>query len=265
MRRQAFTLIEPIDRPFDRPFDRLRAPSNAEGLRAQVRVKRGFTLIELLVVIAIIAILAALLAPALSNARDRARSVACISNLRAIGIAWFSYVVDHEGKLLPADTNYLIRKLPSPPQSKRWPILLEPYLNATKPTATYHVEFDPRGVYSCPSLTGVSHSTHNPYWELYVQYGINAFCVGGRMGSVNTIYHESEIKRPQELLAFIDSYYTNQEHCGIVESHPYIYWQARHDGMANCLFTDLRVEPYGYDQLYRPRVDSNIPPWGQSP
>lgn len=59
--------------------------------------KRAFTLIELLVVIAIIAILAAILFPVFAQARENARRITCVSNLKQIGLAYVQYIQDYDG------------------------------------------------------------------------------------------------------------------------------------------------------------------------
>ncbi len=79
--------------------------------------RAAFTLIELLVVIAIIAILAAILFPVFAKAREKARQIVCVSNLRQMGNAFTMYISDY-------DETY--------PMTYLWKQRLQPYIKTTE-------------------------------------------------------------------------------------------------------------------------------------
>jgi prepilin-type N-terminal cleavage/methylation domain-containing protein len=127
----------------------------------------GFTLIELLVVIAIIGILAALLMPALSKAKEKAKTTACRNNLRQMNVAMTLYYGDSAG-YFPHSFDAIKRTL--------WTGELLPYLQNNK------------AIFMCPAYQGnssglVGFMFGNPFYQ-GGSYAYNSFGIAGLAAGV---------------------------------------------------------------------------------
>ncbi len=191
---------------------------------------KGFTLIELLVVTAIIAILVAMLFPVFVNARGKAQQIACLSNLKQIGLAFQMYASDYGGACCP----YGIGS-PDTGAVTQWEMHLYPYVKSL-------------GLYSCPSsdFQPTAALVQPNYWSYLGAYGWNLNLFNDPATFRVTL---ADLDMPANTVVAVDA-------------HPYnaaalpdgILWDRakpayRHSDMCNVVFSDGHVRALTPDAL----------------
>lgn len=138
--------------------------------------RTAFTLVELLVVISIIAILLSMLMPALSRAREAAKTIVCSSRLQQTGLAFAGYAHEYNNYVPPLVSTYEGEG----GDIKHWQKRLEPYMPGGKDGRTYEI-------IHCPSIKLEIDGSST------LTYGMN--CLFNRSG-----YDYDELFEPRKIL-----------------------------------------------------------------
>lgn len=227
------------------------------GGKGRFGVKWAFTLIELLVVIAIIGILAALLLPALNQARERGRTVACLNNMRQWGLALGMYC-DDWNDYMPYEGNIQGEDVGSGFNVGAWFNVLAPYVGGHRLMDLYTQNTPPLpggkgGIFSCPSSPKI---TYTPTASVpYFSYTMNRVLTG----LSGQVYKRSKCDRPTETVflcesdngtfSFTDGYF-------IGDQGPSPVIPLRHPGGDNFLFVDGHVQLFARKDFSRTKGES---------
>lgn len=197
---------------------------------------RGFTLVELLTVLAIVVILVALLLPMLGRMRAEAKTAACQSNLRQMGVAFNTYAADNRG-LLPAVSKRadLDTSLGSGNELGHWQVEISPYFGRKMTQNVQAAANESDDQAQCPEFTEINANVVSRGYgmndRLTSRGSVKAQTTSPSKSnySYNFRVRAAEITRPSITLLVTDS-------DSITAT-----LATRHGSRANCLFVDGHV------------------------
>ena len=146
-------------------------------------LRRGLTLIELLVVLAVIAVLAALLLPALPRAKEKAKRIRCLSNVKQIALAFHVFTVDND--------KYPWRVSPSEGGSLTRPNVFSTFRSVQR-------ELSHAGVAVCPSDSRAAAATLDTVQDNNISYFIGVDTRENKVGMMLAGDRNLEGGRPRQ-------------------------------------------------------------------